>query len=125
MGRVERIQGKECEHNWECMTGCGLLHGNLQNVAKYFEGDAAVKVMSYNKQQVPVLFDFNLRPAVCNRCSGIVSVPVFGVVDKEEMIVGTCPDCKGQVELVQDWNMTACPLCRKKGLHSTVIGMWD
>ena len=100
MGVIVDISCRSCQADWQCMTGCGLMHGTLEHVADLFPDEMKQEILEYGKQAEIPLFDFGYRLAVC-------------------------PDCGKPVRLARDLSKTACPVCHEKSLEVKETGCWD
>lgn len=125
MGTIQRIKGKECEHSWNCRTGCGILHSSIERIVKEYSGEMAEQVLSYRQQEPMMLFDFQYQLSVCKHCNVIQSVPVFKIIETGEKIVGVCQECGKKGELIDNLENTVCPVCHKTGFVQEEIGRWD
>ncbi|MCI8924814.1 MAG: hypothetical protein HFI45_12610 [Lachnospiraceae bacterium] len=125
MGVIVDISCRSCRADWQCMTGCGLMHGTLEHVADLFPDEMKQEILEYGKQAEIPLFDFGYRLAVCPDCGGMVSVPVVRMLETYQAYVGPCPDCGKPVRLARDLSKTACPVCHEKSLEVKETGCWD
>ncbi|MDE6972427.1 MAG: hypothetical protein K2P38_04895 [Lachnospiraceae bacterium] len=125
MGVIVDISCRSCQADWQCMTGCGLMHGTLEHVADLFPDEMKQEILEYGKQAEIPLFDFGYRLAVCPDCGGMVSVPVARMLETYQAYVGPCPDCGKPVRLARDLPKTACPACHEKALEVKETGCWD
>lgn len=142
MGRLYKISCEKCKREWECRTGCGLMHGRLALAEEEFPEEIKRAIRAEVSKQSLDLFDFGYRIAVCGRCGNVVSVPVLKLLEREKVFVGLCPECEsvvpqeelwtGQPEESQDGQPERqeieshdCPACQEKALSIQPIGLWD
>lgn len=125
MGAVVKVFCESCHAEWNCNTGCGMLHGMLENVAPLFPKDVADALMQYTGGDERTAYDFGFQPAVCGHCGGIVSVPVLRLPDGGGQHVGLCPNCGKGVRPIKVMAKTHCPVCKKNTLKTLETGRWD
>ena len=124
MGEIRKITCRSCGRDWQVQTGCGLQHGMLENVVSVFPKAMQKGIyMSVEDMEFPI-YDFSYRPARCEYCSRIVSVPDFTPMGKTSF-VGGCPVCGHDTELIQNVEETICPVCGQKTLQEEETGLWD
>ena len=51
MGAIERVKCENCGSAWECRTGCGILHGRLENVLLLFSEKVREEVNNVTSQE--------------------------------------------------------------------------
>ncbi len=125
MGMIEKVTCTSCGARWECMTGCGIMHGELERVIKLFSENMQKDIMIHiGKSEFP-LFDFGYQLAYCKHCGTIESVPVLKLPDCQKEYTGSCPTCGQRAELIEDIEQTPCPVCHKEALTAEETGMWD
>lgn len=124
MGVIEKVTCNACKREWECQTGCGLMHGSLETVAGLFE-DKAEEILAYQAVEQFPLYDFAYQLGNCTKCYDVVSVPTLKMLKSNTEYIGTCPKCKGVVSLIQDIEQTPCVICGKKALKKANTGHWD
>ncbi|MCI9465450.1 MAG: hypothetical protein HFI48_16585 [Lachnospiraceae bacterium] len=124
MGVMIRVSCGSCKADWQCRTGCGMMHGNLENAAASYPAEIRKEIYANVQGEYP-LFDFSYQPARCMYCRGIVSVPVLEAEDGKYRYTGVCEVCGGEVETIQDLSQTSCPVCGKMSLKEEEIGLWD
>lgn len=125
MGVIVKISCKACGSHWQCRTGCGLQHGDFAKVAGLFPEETAQTLLNAARQTEFPIYDFALRPALCEYCTDIVSVPVLKMRGNDTPYVGTCAGCGREVRVVEDFQKTHCPVCQKGPLTMIETGHWD
>ena len=125
MGVVEKVTCTACKQEWECRTGCGLLHGSLKNVAKLFEEPVAAEIRAHQEMEPFPVYDFGYQLGNCTKCYDVVSVPVLKMRKSQKEYIGTCPKCGEMVNLIEDIKHTPCVICGKTALQSENVGHWD
>lgn len=124
MGTIVKIICGSCHKEWDCRTGCGLLHGKLENAAGLYQEEIRKSILASVQQTRFPQFDFAYRLAVCKECQDIVSIPVLSLSQTHMKYVGSCENCGKRVELIENVRQTTCLRC-KGALESENIGMWD
>ena len=90
MGQTVRIACTFCKAEWECKTGCGILHGDLNRVAGLYPPEQCRRIRGYAETTEFPLFDFGYRLSRCPHCSHVGSVPVLKLEEENAVYVGTC-----------------------------------
>ena len=70
MGVMIRVSCRSCKEDWQCRTGCGMMHGNLENAAASYPAEIRKEIYANVQGEYP-LFDFSYQPARCMYCHGI------------------------------------------------------
>lgn len=125
MGEIIHIHCTSCDANWECLLGCGFMHGSLESVAGLFPAQQKEEIARYENQTPSPLFTFSMRAARCKHCSKIVSIPVLTLTETGTVFTAPCPDCKAELKPIASLTKSACPVCGKAALESEMIGRWD
>lgn len=124
MGEIRTITCKSCGREWELQTGSGLQYGRIEKAASVFPENLQRGILkSMSDMEVPI-YDFAYRPAYCEYCCQLVSIPVLTPMEKQGFI-GGCPICGRQAELIQSVEQTPCPVCGEKALWEEETGTWD
>lgn len=125
MGSVNKITCGSCKREWQCMTGCGLLHARLEDVIREFPEETGREIAEQAGAEEFPLFDFAYRCAVCMQCRSVVGVPVLELPDQSKEYIGRCPICGGAAQPIADLQEAHCPICGKKTLEEEETGSWD
>lgn len=129
MGEIMKIHCRTCRKEWECMTGCGLRHGRIENVITAFGAKEQEQIIAWCQDSPVPLYDFRYQIAVCDFCRKLVSVPVLKSIEDDQIFVGVCPVCHAQLQTspleTEDVSHIACPSCNSMTLDATGIGHWD
>lgn len=125
MGAIVDVACKSCGSGWQCMIGCGLMHGSLQVVAGLFPENIRKEIMEQAGQEKFPLFDFSYQLSCCPQCNSIESVPVIRMRESYKAYIGNCPACGQDVRLVRNLSKAECPICQKKTLEEQETGHWD
>lgn len=125
MGSINKITCGSCQREWECKSGCGLLHARLEDVVREFPEEMGREIISQTDGEEFPIFDFAYQSAVCTGCRSMVGVPVLTFADKNKEYVGRCPICGGAAWPAADLGDVCCPVCGKKALEEEEIGSWD
>lgn len=125
MGQIIKITCTFCKTEWECKTGCGILHGDLTRVAELYPPGQCHSIRDYAETEQFPLFDFGYRLSRCLHCHHVGSVPVLKLPNEKETYVGVCRQCMKEIELLEDIRDTECPVCHHKGLKEEPAGLWD
>ena len=125
MGTIVDVVCKSCKASWQCMTGCGLMHGALQTVADLFPEQTRKDIMGEIGQVEFPLFDFAYKLSYCPHCGSIESVPVVRMLESYKAYIGTCPVCGQETKLIRDLTRAECPACHKMTLEEHEAGHWD
>lgn len=125
MGAIVDVVCKSCKASWQCMTGCGLMHGSLQAVADLFPEQARKEIMEEAGQAEFPLFDFNYKLSYCPHCASIESVPVLRMLESYKAYIAPCPVCGQEIMLIRDLSKTECPVCHGTALEEQDAGYWD
>ncbi len=122
MGAIQIITCNNCKRNWQCKTGCGILHSRIDFAARDFPEDTARQIRAEAALHPHALFRFGYQVTGCPHCKNIVSVPVLSMRDTDSTYIGPCPECGGTV---QPENVSVCPVCGRSELSVREVGMWD
>lgn len=125
MGELKRIVCRSCGSEWECRTGCGLVHGKLEWIADLYGEDIRKEIKSCLKEGQLVPFTFAYQLSCCKKCGRIESVPVLRLEEDGREYVGVCRQCGQKPELVEEIEKTPCPVCHSPALETEEIGHWD
>ena len=123
MGEMNKIHCHNCGKNWECRSGCGIMHSRLEKIAGLFETDISQRFMVYASEKPPVIFSFSFMMARCDECKEILDVPFLEI--KGTQYIGKCPRCAQNVKVIKEIEKANCPKCNCIGLEQHVIGNWD
>ena len=117
MGYIEQIACTSCGKSWELRTGCGMMHGQLENVLHMFPAEIIADIKaSVGGQRFPY-YDFNYKAAVCDNCKSIVSVPVLELPEAYKS--------KNALPKMLPADIQSCPHCGSEALLKGTIGLWD
>lgn len=125
MGQIVKITCTACKSEWECKTGCGILHGDLNRVAELYPPEQCRRIRNCAKSTDLPLFEFGYQLSRCLHCGHVGSVPVLKLGAENTSCVGVCVQCMQEVELIEDIRETECPVCHRKSLKEEPAGMWD
>lgn len=125
MGEIVKVTCSSCRADWQCITGCGIMHGTLESVTSIYPEDVRKEIRDCVGDTRFPLFDFGFRLARCGQCSSITSVPVLTFPDIHRKFVGSCGKCGHKTELIEDLESIPCPICHKESLSAKESGMWD
>lgn len=125
MGVIVDVVCKSCKTSWQCMIGCGLLHGTLQSVAELFPEKTKRDMMEYMGQEEFPLYDFAYELSYCEHCNSIESVPVVRIPESDKVYIGTCPVCGQEIRMIRDLSAAECPICHEATLEKHETGYWD
>ncbi|MDE7287428.1 MAG: hypothetical protein K2N55_11390 [Lachnospiraceae bacterium] len=125
MGELKKITCRSCGTEWECRTGCGMMHGRLEWVADLFPEDLKKKIKDYVGGRIFLPFTFSYELSYCKECQRIESVPVLRLYEDSKEYVGPCGQCGQKTELIEETGKTQCPVCRLAFLEIEDIGQWD
>lgn len=125
MGQLVKITCTFCKSEWECKTGCGILHGDLNRVAGLYPPEQCRRIRDYAETTKFPFFQFGYRLSLCPHCKHIGSVPVLKLEAEDTAYVGACEQCMQEIELIEDSRNTECPVCHRKSLEEEPVGMWD
>ena len=123
MGAIERIRCESCGRSWECKTGCGRLHGELDTVLKLFPEDIRTEVKKQVGQQMFPRFQFAYKTACCENCESVVAVPVLELTKLGLKYVGSCTKCQREISPVRIEQMH-CQVCVKEQIETKIVGIW-
>lgn len=124
MGVIERVRCGSCGQSWECKTGCGMLHGKLDTVLDAFSEEIKQEVRKQVGQQMFPRFQFAYKPACCENCKAVVTVPVLELTKLDMKYIGGCRRCQSKIEPI-NVNEMRCPVCHEQQLEIEKVGMWD
>lgn len=125
MGTIVNVVCKSCHAGWQCMTGCGLMHGELKMTADLFPEQTRKDLMEEIEQAEFPLFDFAYKLSYCSHCGSIESVPVVRMLESDKTYIGTCPVCGQKIKLIRDLSGAECPVCHEVTLEEYEAGHWD
>lgn len=125
MGAMVDVVCKSCNAGWQCMRGCGLMHGSLQAVADLFPEQTRRELMEEAGQTEFPVFDFAYKLSYCPHCCSIESVPVIRMPESYKAYIGPCPVCGQESKLIRDIARTKCPVCHEMALEERETGDWD
>ena len=125
MGSIEKTVCKVCDSFWQYKTGCGINHWNLDVVLPLFSQEKQLEIKAWAHDKVVPQFCFEYARALCENCSGMVSVPTLTLLPESIQYVGNCEHCDSQVSLVKHINMANCPKCGSGSLENQREGLWD
>lgn len=125
MGELKKITCRSCGAEWECRTGCGMMHGRLKQVVDLFpqEWRREMKECAAGGGFVPFTFSYQL--SCCRECQRIESVPVLRFEKDGREYVGLCGQCGQKAELIEETEKVQCPVCHLALLEIQDIGQWD
>lgn len=125
MGRISKFTCPVCNRSWQLRLGHGIGHAVLESVLGVFPMDIQQKILADTQgEQIPS-FEFNYRPAICGRCEKVVSIPSIYLQQRGDVYSAKCPDCEGDVTIVEENSEIACPHCKKGALLAEETGSWD
>ena len=125
MGATIKISCKSCGAKWQCQTGCGFLHGDLDQIAILYPENIQWEIKNCIGETTFPWFEFNYRLSYCKQCNSIVSVPQLKLGDAHTEFTGKCSKCGQETQLIENMEESDCPVCHKKSLLTEVVGMWD
>lgn len=128
MGRIVKITCASCGHEWVNRVGCGLMHGNLGNIAGLFSEEESGIIRQYMAQNAYPVFDFAYRLAYCDQCESFVSAPVLELQDGFGRYIGSCKQCGRKIDIaniIEEADRVSCPVCDRMSLHLEETGLWD
>ncbi len=125
MGMMEKVSCASCGSEWECPTGCGFMHGNLERVAVLYPEDVQKEIDNCTNGEKFPWFDFAYRLSYCRNCNTIESIPYLKTGSVHTAFAGKCAKCGQDVQLIENIENLPCPVCHKKGLSKAETGTWD
>lgn len=125
MGAIERVTCASCGKLWEGKSGCGMMHGRLENVLGLFPQEIVTDIKEATKQQMFPRFHFEYQLTDCTVCKAVVSVPVLELSDAKKIYIGDCPICQSRMVKAAPIEQLQCPNCQKQSLEKNKIAMWD
>lgn len=125
MGYIEQIACTSCGKSWELRTGCGMMHGQLENVLHMFPAEIIADIKETVGEQRFSYYDFKYKAAVCDTCKNVVSVPVLELPGVSKSYAGECPECKNALPKMLPADIQNCPRCGSEALLKGTIGLWD
>lgn len=125
MGEIKKIVCKSCGAEWECMTGCGMLHGRLEWIADLYEEDIRKEIKALLQEERFVPFTFSYQLSYCKSCRSIRSIPVLRLEESGREYTGSCGECGQKTELLETIEKTLCPVCHASVLEVEETGHWD
>lgn len=116
-----------CGYEKELFCGAGMGAGNLFVIEKNVP-ESVWAEFSVRQQEGRVSgFRLENKAALCEKCREIFSAAVFSYKLSDGSSAGyaaPCPECGGDVRILEDIENTACPKCGGKMTVSRV-GRWD
>lgn len=125
MGVIERIACHACGYVWECRSGCGIMHGTIENVIRCFSEDTGQEIAGAVSRMEDPVFEFTYRPAVCQACGNIAAVPFLEFKKEGRHFQGECPFCGKSVKITEKIEQEKCPGCHQGPLEVRRTGFWD
>ena len=90
MGVRVKVTCRACKSEWDCRTGCGVMHGRLEKVAGLYPDGIQKAIMERVAQMEFPVYDFGYRLARCERCRAVVSIPALSFGSDGVEYAGTC-----------------------------------
>lgn len=125
MGVITKVTCASCGTEWQCHTGCGIMHGDLAQVADLYPDDIRNKIMAFAEENPFPWFDFKFQLSCCGHCGSIESVPLLMLGEGRTVFAGTCKQCGEPTQLIRNIKKAQCPICHKKTLSAEETGFWD
>lgn len=125
MGEIVKMVCRECGHAWKGRTGCGVNHARLDSVISLFNEDVQKNILRQTEGSTRSFFTFGYRPAYCQRCCDIVSVPVIQLLKENTNYIGECPTCSAEIESEYLKDKLVCPTCGGQQFDVIREGFWD
>lgn len=125
MGATVKISCTCCNAQWQCQTGCGIMHGDLKQVTSLFSEDMQKKIKDCIGEVMFPWFDFHYQLSYCKQCNSIESIPYLDLGDSHTKFTGKCTKCGQETELIENIENFPCPVCHKKSLIIEETGIWD
>lgn len=125
MGEIVKVTCSSCRADWQCITGCGIMHGTLEAVAAIYPEATRKEIKECVGDTMFPVYDFGFHLSHCKHCSSITSVPVLKLPDNHREFIGNCGKCGHPTELIESPESTPCPACHKETLSVRENGMWD
>lgn len=124
MGAIINVNCKSCGTDWQCKTGCGIMHASLDGITDLFSEETRKEIYDSVSGEYP-LFHFSYELARCAYCRDIIAVPVLCLADEQKEYIGECIQCGKKIELIRELPHTSCPICEKEALQAEEVGLWD
>lgn len=125
MGEIVKVACSSCRADWQCITGCGIMHGTLESVVAIYPEDIRKEIKECVGDTMFPLYEFGFRLSHCEHCNSITSVPVLALPDIHKEFIGNCSKCGHKTELIGTLESIPCPVCHKESLSAKETGMWD
>lgn len=125
MGVVVKAVCGACKGQWQCETGCGIMHGEIEGVLPLFPEGIRRQIEAAIGNRAFPAFTFAYQLSCCGHCGSIESVPVLKLTDIGKEYTGVCGKCWQNTELIENIGDTPCPVCHKKALTVEETGIWD
>ena len=125
MGAIVKVTCSSCRAEWQCATGCGIMHGTLEPIAALYPENIQKEIRDCVGDTMFPLFHFGFQLACCEHCGSITSVPVLKFPEAQTEFVGNCGQCGQKTKLIEDIENVPCPTCHKESLSARETGMWD
>ncbi len=125
MGAIVKIFCTSCKAEWECQTGCGMMHGDLKQVTTLFSEKTQKEIEDCVGETMFPWFDFNYQLSYCRQCNNIDSIPYLELGESHAKFTGKCAKCGHDIQLIENIENFSCPACHKKSLITEKTGSWD
>lgn len=125
MGVRVKVTCRACKSEWDCRTGCGVMHGRLEKVAGLYPDGIQKAIMERAAQMEFPVYDFGYRLARCERCRAVVSIPALSFGSDGVEYAGTCAGCGQEADRMETVEQTQCPVCGEMALEQEETGLWD
>lgn len=125
MGAIVKITCASCKSTWQCRKGCGIQHGQFENVKILFPLDIQYELENYEAKIRFPFFDFGFQLSICEHCKSVESIPVIQLPENQEVFTGVCQGCGQKTELIGSLEKTRCPVCGEYSLSEEDMGVWD
>lgn len=125
MGLTVKISCTSCKAEWQCQTGCGIMHGDLKQVTALFSEKTQKEIKDCIGETMFPWFDFSYRLSFCKQCNSIESIPCLELGDAHVKFTGKCSKCRQETRLIDNIENFLCPVCHKKTLIAEETGVWD
>lgn len=125
MGVIVKITCKSCKSEWQCRKGCGILHGQLENVKPLFPQEVRSALERYESGTKFPFFDFGYELACCEHCKSVESLAVIRLPELQTEYTGVCEECGQKTERIDHPEDARCPVCGEYALIEEETGLWD
>lgn len=125
MGATVTISCKACGSKWQCQTGCGIMHGDLNQIVALYPENIQKEISKCIGEEAFPWFEFNYQLSYCKKCNSIESVPQLKLGDSHTEFIGKCSKCGQETHLIENVEELECPTCHKKTLSEETTGIWD